>query len=200
MHRDSLVMREIDRSRCGAPIDRGEPSGIAVGEDIDPLAFGFARRDGFDQLEPVAAHGPVDGDVLLADLGGAPVGCGEPLRARTVAQRAEHLVERPAKINRGRAAGGERRIGALQRFVRRVGAHREIHSIGGRRPDQRGAAHLHGLDRPHRVVERYEPHRREAKRQERLIDDADVAALFEPDAARGLSVDLHATHSSMPET
>ena len=105
---------------------------------------GGLRRDRLDQRRSMAADLPVDGDVLLADLGGAAIGGGEPLLARAVAHRRRHLIERPSEVDRGRTGGEQHRPRALERFVGGIGAQRQAHAVGGRRPDQRRAPHLHG--------------------------------------------------------
>ena len=35
----------IDRASCGAPVNRGKPPGIAMGENTDRLTLRFARRN-----------------------------------------------------------------------------------------------------------------------------------------------------------
>ena len=52
---NALIVRQIDRRRRGADIDRREPAGIAMGEHVHRLAALLARRDGFDQRQAVAA-------------------------------------------------------------------------------------------------------------------------------------------------
>ena len=46
-------------------------------------------------------------------------------------------------------------------------------AVGRGRPDQRRAAHLHGRDRPRRVIERPQRHGLEAEGQLGLVDDLD---------------------------
>ena len=67
-------MREIDRRRRGAPIDRREPAGVAMGQDVDGLARLLRRARSLDQRQTVPADLLVDRDVLLGDLGGAGIG------------------------------------------------------------------------------------------------------------------------------
>lgn len=38
----------VDGSGGGAMIDEGEPARVAVGKDVDGLAWGFAKGDGLD--------------------------------------------------------------------------------------------------------------------------------------------------------
>src|SRR5450755_1601366 len=64
----ALVVREIDRRGCGAEIHRRQPTGVAMGEHVNPLATFLFCRDSFDQLEAVTAYLQVNGDVLIADL------------------------------------------------------------------------------------------------------------------------------------
>ena len=99
----------------------------------------------------MAADRLIDGDVLLADLGGAAISCGEALLARAVAHRGHHLVERPFEVDGGRTGGGEHCTGALERFVGGIRTQGQRHPIGRRRSDQRRSAHPHVADRRRRL-------------------------------------------------
>ena len=55
MNLQAAIMRQIDRRRRGAPIDCGEPAGVAMGQDIDRLAGPLRRRDLFDQRQAMPA-------------------------------------------------------------------------------------------------------------------------------------------------
>ena len=44
MHRDARPRGLVDRRGGGAPVDGGEPAGVAVGEDVDRLARLLASR------------------------------------------------------------------------------------------------------------------------------------------------------------
>ena len=145
-----------------------------------------------DQPEPMLADLPVGLDILLADLGGAGVSCGDALVAWLVAHGLLHLLERPAEIDRGGAGGGEDLASPLQRFIRSVAPERERHAVGGGRPDQRRASDLHGGDGARRILQRAQRHGLEHMRQLGLIDDLDrPAVVIEPDGAVMLSVDVH---------
>ena len=111
--------------------------------------------------------------VLVADLRGAYVGRGKARLARQVAHGVFHLVERPAEIDGGRTGGGERLAGAVERLVGLVVAQAKAHAVSRGRPDQRRTAHLHGGDRPRRVIERPQRHGLEAEGQLGLVDDLD---------------------------
>ena len=45
MNLQAAIMREIDRRRRRAPVDGGEPAGIAMGQDVDRLARLLGRGD-----------------------------------------------------------------------------------------------------------------------------------------------------------
>ena len=60
MNLDAAVVRQIDRRGRGADIDGGQPASIAVGQDIDALACFFARGDGGNERQPVAADRRID--------------------------------------------------------------------------------------------------------------------------------------------
>ena len=74
MDRNSPVMRRIDRRCRGAEIDGREPSGIAMGQDVDALAWRLACRNRLDQGQPMQSDRLVDGDILVADRSGTPIG------------------------------------------------------------------------------------------------------------------------------
>ena len=183
--RNAGVVRHVDRRGRGAPIDRREPAGVAVGEHVHRLAASCARRSSSISLSPCRPIAWLIATSSSADLGGAPR---RPRRRASsrgwLRTAADHLVERPAQIDRGRPRRGEHGAGALEIFVGGVGAQREAQAVGRRRPDQRRAAHLHATDRVRGLVKRREPQGREAVRQHGLIDDADRPAVrLEPDAA-----------------
>ena len=91
----------------------------------------------------------------------------------------------------------QRRIGALERLVGGIRAQREPDAVGGGRADQRRAAHLHGLDRVRRVVQRRKSRVTKRCGSARLVDDADRLAVgLEPDRARGFAVDFHGARDS----
>ena len=73
MNLQAAIMREIDRRRRRAPVDRREPAGVAMGQDVDGLAGPLPRRDLFDQRQTMPADPLVDRDVLLGDFDRAPV-------------------------------------------------------------------------------------------------------------------------------
>ena len=193
MDSDAALVRGVDRRGRGAPIDGGEPAGVAMGENLDRFArLFFARGDRLDELHPVPADRPVDGDVLLADRGRARIGRGDARGLGEPVDRGADLVEPPFEVDRGRPRGKQRRIGALERGIGGIGAQRQAQPIGGGRPDQRRAAHLHGADGGDRVVQRHEPRGDEFMRQPGLVDDADrPAVVLEPNGAQVLAVDLH---------
>src|SRR5439155_10462953 len=71
MDRDAGIVRLVDRRQCRAPVDGGEPAGVAVGEGVDALA---ARLEAADLAEAMLADAPADLDILVADFGRALVG------------------------------------------------------------------------------------------------------------------------------
>src|SRR4029077_14770381 len=106
----------IDGRERRAPIDASEPAGIAMGEDVDALALlalGMRPND----PKPMLADPAVILHVLVADLCGSGIGCGQARVPRQIANRLLHLVERPAEIDCGRARGRERLAGTIERLV-----------------------------------------------------------------------------------
>ncbi|MGY4283591.1 hypothetical protein ACVWXO_002811 [Bradyrhizobium sp. LM2.7] len=67
---DAALMRQIDRRGRRAPVDGGEPTGVAMGERVDHFA-GLLRRNRLDQRKAIAGDTAVDLDILLGDLSSA---------------------------------------------------------------------------------------------------------------------------------
>ena len=100
--RNAGLDRQIDRRGGGAVIDRRQPAGVAMGEDVDPFARLLPGGDLLDDGEPVAADGAVEFDILVGDLGGALVGGGDALGHGQRLQELAHFIQRPAQVDRGR--------------------------------------------------------------------------------------------------
>ena len=91
MERDAGIMRAIDRRQRRAPIDRGEPAGIAMGQDLDRPRGAAAAPGLLDQPGAVLADRAVDRDIRLGDLAGARQGGGEALLAAAAARNARRI-------------------------------------------------------------------------------------------------------------
>src|SRR5262245_47371348 len=129
MQVDALVEGAIDRRERRAPIDAGEPAGIAMSEDVEALAALLVEMRA-DQPETVLADPAVGLHVLVADCGGTGVSRGDTLVARLIAHRLLHFFERPAEIDGGGACRGELLASAVESLVGGVGAKRERDAIG----------------------------------------------------------------------
>ena len=185
-------MGAIDRRQRSAPIDRREPAGIAMRQDLDPATPALRGKGRLDQAEPVLAERAIDRDILLGDGAGPGERGGDAPLGRQIGERAAHLRERPGEIDRGRAGRGKGRGSLFDAAVGRVLGDRQRHAIGGRGADQRGAAHLHVADRPRCVVEPGETRDDELVRQPRLVDDFDRLPVGgEPDRAHRPASDFH---------
>jgi hypothetical protein len=190
VHRHAAVVGHVDRRRRGAPIDCPQPSGVAMGQDVDHASALAMER--FDQRQAGFADATVEGDVLVAIGARArPRRLAAPLRSER-RDRGADLVERVAQVDGGRPARQQRAIGALQRVVAPRTPERQRQAVSRGRADQRRAAHHHGLDRSDRPVEILDPLRREAMRQQRLVDHFDRRPVRRrPDRAIGAPVHLH---------
>jgi hypothetical protein len=191
MHGHAPVMREIDRRGRGAPVDGGEPAGVAMGQHVDGAPG--PRMGVLDQLEASLAESAVLRDVLIADR----VGAGESrLRASLRRQRDDdrpYVLKSMAQVHGGRATGEQAGVGEFQRgFVGGLGQ-RDGEPVGGGRPDQRRAAHDHGLDRLHGGVERVDPAEHKFVRQARLVDGFDLSGAGAPDRTISFSVNFHSS-------
>ena len=69
------IVREINRCSRGSPVNGGEPSGVAVGKNIERLARWFSFREYAQEWKAGLADGLVDGDVFVAKGSGESAGC-----------------------------------------------------------------------------------------------------------------------------
>jgi hypothetical protein len=70
MQRDARIVGVIHRRCRGTPINGGDPTGVAMGQQTHRIACGFARGDILDQLQPVKPDLAVNFDVFIRDLVG----------------------------------------------------------------------------------------------------------------------------------
>ena len=103
MDRDAGIVRGVDRRGGGAPIDGRQPTGVAMGENIDRRAA-LGRRELGDESGAVAADGAADLDIVVADRRRVGIGGGPSFAVGQGRENAAHFVERPAQIDR-RGAG-----------------------------------------------------------------------------------------------
>ena len=189
MDRQPGIVRGVDRRQRRAPVDGGQPAGVAVGQHLQALA---ARLQAADFRQAMLADAPADLDVFVADLGGAPVGRLAPPGRRQRSQQGTQVVERPAQVHRRRPGLQQHPVGARQHGIGRVGRHGERHAVGGGGADQRRAAHDHGADGALGVFHGLEVAHDEGMRQQRLVDRLHGRAVgAEPDRAIGFAVDSH---------
>ena len=116
------------------------------------ILFGISECE----LSRMAPEGLARGDIACAgtrpDERRALPGQRRALCRRTIVQQGAHLVQRPAQIDRRRPCRQQHLCGPVQRLVGCIRTQRQPKPIGRRRPDQRGPAHLHGDDRPRRII------------------------------------------------
>ena len=196
MDRDPLLHRDVDRRRRGAVIDGRQPAGIAVCQDVDRLARLLALGDLADDLEPVAANGAVELDVVVGHLGRAGISGLGATSGRKRLERLAHLVQRPAQVDRGRPRRVQRLPGRVEGCIGRVVAHLQRDPVGRRHADQGCAAHPHVADRGRHLGHRVQRHDTELVRQPALVDDVDRASvLVQPDGSEMAFADLHVSVS-----
>ena len=192
MQRNPVLMRAIDRRQRGAPIDRRQPAGVAMRQDLHRPAGGLGAVCRGDQLPAVLADGAVDRDILLGDLAGAFERHGEAPFRRRLGQHPAQFLDRPAQIDRGRPGRGQAFGGMLDAAVGGILGHGQRHAVGRGGADQRSAAHLHIADRPCRVIELCEAADHQLMRQKPLVDDLHRPPVIrQPDRAHRPAGDVH---------
>ena len=101
MDRYARLNRVIHRRGRRAPIHRGQPARVAMGQDIHRLPRRFPGGNPADDLQPVHPDHPVALHVLITNLHGAGMGgTGSPGLGQR-AQQIAHFVKRPAQVDRG---------------------------------------------------------------------------------------------------
>ena len=145
------VVREIDRRGRGAVIDRRQPAGVAMRQDVE-RAIGVLRVEGAEQREAMRADRLVERDVLVADRIGARESGGGAVGGGEGADCGGDLVERPFEVDRGRARFEQQRVSGIQCGVRSILGQRHREAVRGGRADQRSAARPHLADRDLGVV------------------------------------------------
>ncbi len=201
MDRDAPFGRLVDGRQRRAPIDGGQPAGIAMGQDIEasrPGGAAFFPQVG-EQGGAVAADRFAQVGILVGQARGFFIGGGGALAFRQRQQQTQHVVDAPAQIDRGRTRRHQQRGGLPQGVVARLSLGCQRHAVSGGDADQRGAAHPHVLDGARRVLDGFQGHHMQMMGQAGLVDDLDRnAVLGQPERAVGNAVDLH--FSTRPAT
>ena len=192
MQRNACVMRHVDRRERGAPIDAGEPAGIAMGEDVERCRLLFRGR--FAE----------DFEAVLADACGRSRHLRRRWRrlrarraarafvARLIAHRIAHALQRPAQIDRRGARLEQHVVGAVERFV---GWHPRAWRAPCHKPRSRRSAARRA--RSSRWIAWAASSAlasvsvTNSMRQLRLVDDLDGIVADRPDGAVRFAVDFH---------
>ena len=134
----------------------------------------------------------VDGDVLLGDGIGFGPGRIAARERRQRAQHAQHTLDRPRQVDRGRPRLAQQVGTVLERAVARVVVHLQGDPVGRAGADQRRAAHPHLADRGEHRLRRIEARAQQPVRQRALVDDFDaVSRRQRADRAHRNAADLH---------
>ena len=181
----------VDGGKGRAPVHRGQPAGVAVGEHIERRAWP-GRRQLPEDRQPVLADRLAHGHVLIGDRRGLQPGCLGPLGRRQLPHLGPHPLQGPAQVDRRGPGGIELLKGRRQGGVARVRLQGQHQPVGARHADQRRPAHHHRADRISRLSAAAQGARRELVGQQGLIDHPHCAAIWlQPDRAPGLAVDIH---------
>ena len=182
----------VNRRRGSAPINRGEPTGIAMGQNIDRLVSALLRRNRADQFQSMITNARVLCHSLIADICGHGIGRPGALLWRQRRQCGLHLVQRPAQIHRRGPGRQKRCIRLFQRCIGWVGAHAQRQPVRSRRPDQRRAAHMHVGNGFGGIINSAQNHGFKMERKARLIKNTHrPAIIIEPDCAIGNAINIH---------
>ena len=74
MDGNACVMRHVNGSGGRAPVNRGQPARIAMGEDVKAFAL-LCRSQFAEYRKPVLANGAIDLHILVGNEGGQAIGC-----------------------------------------------------------------------------------------------------------------------------
>ena len=132
-------------------------------------------RDLPEDPEPVLADAAVAPNVVVAQLGSEVIRRVGALAGRRVPQQRTRRFERPAQVDRRRPGRRQERGRPVERSIGGVRPHRQRNPVRRGRADQRRTPHDHVADRPGRVRSRLKGDGLEPVRQERLVDDPDLA-------------------------
>ena len=192
MHRDSGVMGLVNGCQCRPPIHRRQPTGVAVGQDIDTIRLALVGPDFFDDNPSVLAQGRACFDILIGDFRRALISRSPTFFRRQGGKDGSQVIQGPAQIDR-RWAGRIKHLASIfQSGVGGIFAHGQRHAVGGRRPDQGSATHQHVENGPGRIIQRFQPDDYIFVRQAGLVDYFHGRAVIaKPDGAGGFSVNQH---------
>ena len=185
-----------------APVHRGQPAGIAVGEHVEglPLAFGGpGRRQLPEDGQAVFTDRLAHGHVLLGDGGGLGLGRRGPLRFRQRRHQIAHPLQGPAQVHGGGTGGIELLEGRRQGAIGGVALEGQHEAVGAGHPDQGGAPHHHRADRRRGIPQGAQGTGLETMGQQGLVDHPHrTAARLQTDGAPGLGVDVHGSPLQCP--
>ena len=141
--REPDVMRAVDRGRGGAPVYGGEPTRIAVRENIQALACLLLGEQPFKQAQAMQANRRLVATSSSAMRAARAYAAATRDCARKMLHDALHFLEGPAQIHGRGPLAGKKRDGMSEAIIGRVVAKSEAQAIGGGDADQRRAPHLH---------------------------------------------------------
>ena len=188
MHIQPGIKGLINRAERRAEIHRCQPAGIAMGQHIHPA---LRRGNLGQQRQTMLADQPAGLGIIIGNRCRLGIGQRRALALRHRRQHRHHPLQRPAQIDRRRPGLAQHRRYGMQ--LPRCRAHGQRQAIGRHRADQRRAAHLHGANGMRRLLGRLQTKLLDPPGQHGLVENPHAPAIgIEPDAAIGLTVDLHA--------
>jgi len=194
MDGEACVVGFVDGGEGCSPVDRREPAGVAMGEDLNGRT-GLRRGDLFQDRKSVVPDRRTARDIFVADRAGFDACSLSTLVRRTIRQRFDHAlnaIDGPLEIDRGRACCQEFPRRTRQGFIARVLFEGQSQTVCRHCTDQWSPPDPHGPNRFGGGGYINDRPSLESVRQEGLVDDAKFTRRFiEPDRSVVFACDLH---------
>ena len=100
MHRDAGIMGAINRRQRRAPVHRGQPAGITMGQHIDRALFSSSSIGLLDKSAAVPSYISTGLNIVIANFGRQTIGQLSPEILRHRQYPPTYFVQGPAQIDR----------------------------------------------------------------------------------------------------
>ncbi len=161
----------IHRGQGGAPVDRRQPTGVAVRQDLQPPGWSSRSRVPFQDFAAMQPDRAACGDVGVSQISCVFERCGFPVGGRQGAQLLDHLAQGPFQVHGCRTSVRQSACRRFEPTVRRGRPGAQGQPVRGGNADQRRPAHPHFPNGFFGVLERLEAYEAEFMGEPRLVDD-----------------------------